>query len=217
MSDIQILTVVAGLIGFSATMLNLVAFVREKDRGHLKIGLAVLSLMALGASLLFLPRVLPNRAQALAARLPEGPRRLLAPWLTPTPAVSTPTPAVPEMAPPLQGSYTLELKRNLLGGVDSLMAHFQFANLSSQSARVTAFRIRYLDSQGRPTHSCYRVLPTAFSVPGQGQLQQEVELDPEIRDVWVAGLDRQESERDRVEIRWEGQDAEGRRFEVSGT
>ncbi|ODT75499.1 hypothetical protein ABS71_04385 [bacterium SCN 62-11] len=153
----------------------------------------------------------------MAASLPEGPRRLLAPWLTPSPTIATPTPAATQTAPPLQGSYTLELKRNLLGGVDSLMARFQFANLSSGSARVTAFRVLYLDAQGHPTHSFYRVLPTSFSVPAQGQMQQEVELDPEIRDVWVAGLDRPEGERDRVEIHWEGQDAEGRRFEVSGT
>lgn len=213
MSEIQILTVVAGLIGFSATVLNLVVFVREKDRGHLKVGLLVLGMMALAATLLFLPRMLPGGAQALAARLPEGPRRLFAPWLSPTPAAS---PVAQLTNPPLQGSYTLELRRNLLGGVDCLMAHFQFANLARESVRVTAFRVRYLDGTGKSTHNFYRVLPTALSVPGQGQLQQEVELDPEIRDVWVAGLDREESERDRVEIFWEGQDAEGQPFQILG-
>lgn len=215
MSEIQILTVVAGLIGFSATVLNLVAFVREKDRGHLKVGLAVLGLMGLAATLLFLPRILPNGAQALAGRLPEGPRHLLAPWLTPAPPEKAITPS-PEAAPPLQASFTLELKRNLLGGVDCLLAHFQFANLAQESARVTAYRVRYLDSSGQATHSFYRVLPSALTVPGQGQLQQEVELDPEIRDVWVAGLDREENQRDRVEITWEGQDAQGKIFQISG-
>ena len=212
MSEIQVLTVVAGLIGFTATVLNLVVFVREKDRGHLKAGLLVLTLLGLGATALFLPRLLPGGARALADKLPEGPRRLLSPWLTPA-AVASPTPV--ETAPPVQGSFTLELKRNLLGGVDSLQARFQFANLSSSEARVTAFRVRYLDRSGQITHSFYRVLPTALSVAGQGHLQQEVELDPEIRDVWVAGLDREESERDRVEISWEGQDGQGRRFEIS--
>ncbi len=215
MSEIQILTVVAGLIGFSATVLNLVVFVREKDRGHLKVGLTVLVLMALAATTLYLPRLLPGGAQALAVRLPEGPRRLVKPWLTPTAATPAAT-ATPVEAPPLQGSSTLELKRNLLGGVDCLMAHFQFSNLARESVRVTAFRVRYLDAKGRVTHEFYRVLPTAVSVPAQGQLQQEVELDPEIRDVWVAGLDREESERDRVEIRWEGQDAAGQVFQISG-
>ncbi len=215
MSEIQILTVVAGLIGFSATVLNLVAFVREKDRGHLKVGLGVLGAMALGATLLYLPRMLPGGAQALAARLPEGPRRLFSPWLSPTLAAS-PVPATPAVvAPPLQGSFTLELKRNLLGGVDCLMAHFQFANLAKESLRVTAFRVRYLDSAGKTTHNFYRVLPTSMSVPGQGQLQEDVELDPEIRDVWVAGLDREENERERVEISWEGQDAHGQVFQIS--
>lgn len=215
MSEMQILTVVAGLIGFSATVLNLVAFVREKDRGHLKAGLVVLSLLGLGATVLVLPRLLPGGAQALAGRLPDGPRRLLAPWLTPaTPQLRVEP--VEATAPPLQGSFTLELKRNLLGGVDSLMAHFQFANLTPDSARVTAFRVRYLNATGQTTHSFYRVLPNALSVPGQGQLQSEVELDPEIRDVWVAGLDREESQRDRVEIIWEGQDGQGHRFEISG-
>jgi hypothetical protein len=217
MSDIQVLTMVAGLIGFSATVLNLVAFVREKDRGHLKVGLSVLATMALAASVLFFPRVLPNRAQALAARLPEGPRRLLTPWLSPTPTAAPQATTTPDAPPPLQGSFTLELKRNLLGGVDCLMARFQFSNLSRQGARVTAYRVNYLDAQGRTTHSFYRVLPGAIAIPGLGQVQQDVELDPEIRDVWVAGMDREEKERDRVEIHWEGQDAEGRRFEVSGS
>lgn len=212
MSEIQILTVVAGLIGFSATVLNLVAFVREKDRGHLKVGLLVLGLMALAATLLYLPRLLPGGAQALATRLPEGPRRLFSPWLNPTPAAS-PVAVVPA---PLQGSFTLELKRNLLGGVDCLMADFRFANLTRESVRVTAFRVRYLDSAGKSAHNFYRVLPTAMVVPGQGQLQQDVELDPDIRDVWVAGLDREPSERARVEISWEVQDTQGRVFQVLG-
>jgi len=214
MSEIQVVTVVVGVIGFVATVLNLVAFVREKDRGHLKVGLKVLALMALGLAVLFLPRLAPGGARALADHLPAPALRLLGPWLTPK---ALPTAEAQAPAAPLQGSFTVELKRNLLGGVDSLMAHFQFANLAPESARVTAFRVRYRNASDQTTHSFYRVLPTAISVEGQGHSTQEVELDPEIRDVWVAGLDREEGERDRLEITWEGQDAQGHRFEFSGT
>jgi len=161
MSEIQVLTVAAGLIGFSATVLNLVAFIREKDRGHLKVGLIVLALLGVAATVLFLPRLLPGGARALAGRLPNGPRHLLAPWLTPVASVPSATPTVV----PLQASFTLELKRNLLGGVDSLLAHVQFASLAQQEARVTAFRVRFLDPAGRETHTFYRVLPSAVSVP----------------------------------------------------
>ncbi len=214
MSEIQVLTVVAGLIGFSATVLNLVAFVREKDRGHLKVGLVVLALLGVAATVLFLPRLLPGGARALAERLPNGPRRLLAPWLTPVAPVPSASPT--EASVPLQASFTLELKRNLLGGVDSLQSHIQFASLDQQEARVTAFRVRFLNPAGQETHSFYRVLPSAVSVPGLGHLAHEVELDPEIRDVWVADLDREENERQRVEISWEGQDSAGRPFQTSG-
>lgn len=213
MSEIQVITVVVGVIGFVATVLNLVAFVREKDRGHLKVGLRVLALMALGLAVLFMPRLAPGGAQTLADHLPAPALRLLGPWLTPK-ASPTPT-AADTAAAPLQGSFTVELKRNLLGGVDSLMAHFEFANLSPENARVTAFRVRYRDASGQTTHSFYRVLPTAISLDGQGHAAQEVELDPEIRDVWVAGLGREEQDRDRMEITWEGHDSQGRRFGFS--
>ncbi|MFN8607836.1 MAG: hypothetical protein U0931_09905 [Vulcanimicrobiota bacterium] len=213
MNELQVITLVAGLIGFCATVLNLVAFVREKDRGHLKVGLRVLIFMALGAALLFLPRIAPEQARALAERLHPSARSLLSSWLAPKGAGVRPPADAP---PPVQASFTLELKRNLLGGVDALVAHCQFSNLSTEAVRLTAFRIAYLDSQGRSTRSFYRVLPAALSLAGQAHLQHEVELDPEIRDVWVNDQDREESERQRVEISWEGQDAAGNLFQVSG-
>ncbi|MBS2036625.1 hypothetical protein JST97_16665 [bacterium] len=214
MNEFQVITLVAGLIGFSATVLNLVAFVREKDRSHLKIGLRVLAFMGLASALLFLPRLAPERAKALAEHLPSPVRGLLGGWLAP-PAPAAARPPAPAPAP-VQASFTLELKRNLLGGVDCLMAHCQFSNLSTEGARLTAFRVSYLDAQGKTTRSFYRVLPAAVNLGGQGHLQYDVELDPEIRDIWVNDQDQEESQRQRVEISWEGQDASGSLFQVSG-
>jgi hypothetical protein len=211
MNEFQVITIVAGLIGFTATILNLVAFVREKDRGHLKAGMRVLALLGLAAGLLFFPRMAPNQARLLAERLPGPARGLLGGWLRPSPPARA-----AQAAAPVQASFTLELKRNLLGGVDSLVAHCQFGNLSTEGVRLTAFRVAYLDAQGQTTRSFYRVLPAALSLAGQAQAQQEVELDQEIRDVWVNDQERDEKDRLRVEISWEGQDAGGIPFLVSG-
>lgn len=213
MNEFQVITVVVGLIGFTATILNLVAFVREKDRGHLKVGLRVLAILGLAAGLLFFPRLAPDQAKSLAEHLPPTARGLLGGWLNPVPTAPRP---VAEAPPPVQASFTLELKRNLLGGVDSLLAHCQFSNLSTEGVRLTAFRVAYLDSHGKTTRSFYRVLPAAVSLAGQALLQHDVELDPEIRDVWVNDQEHEESERQRVEISWEGQDANGIPFLVSG-
>lgn len=213
MEEFQVITVVAGLIGFSATILNLVAFIREKDRSHLRVGLRVLAALGLATAVLFVPRLVPDQARALAAQLPAPAQSLLGGWLAPPlPAQSRPA----EILVPVQASFTLELKRNLLGGVDCLVAHCQFSNLSTEAVRLTAFRATYKNAQGKPTQSFYRVLPASVKLSGQAHLQYEVELDPEIRDIWVYDQDREESERRHLEISWEGQDSSGALFQVSG-
>lgn len=213
MNEFQVITVVAGLIGFSATILNLVAFVREKDRSHLKVGLRVLAVLGLATAVLFIPRLAPEQARALSAQLPTSVQSLLGGWLAP------PLPAQPPAAEtpvPVQASFTLELKRNLLGGVDCLVAHCQFSNLSTEAVRLTAFRASYKDEKGNTIRSFYRVLPAPVKLAGQAHLQSDVELDPEIRDVWVNDQEKEESERQRLEIGWEGQDSSGALFQVSG-
>ena len=224
MSEFQAITLLVTLVGFVATILNLVAFFREKDKSHVRAGLKVLLVVVVMLALLFFPRYAPGPARQLSVRLPASARRVLEPWLqpstTPTPvllAEVTPSPQATQDAAPLQGSFTLDLRRNLLGGIDSLMAQFQFSNLTSESARVTAYQIRYLDPKGQCTHSFYRVLSQPIEIGAQAHDQKEVEMDAEIRDCWVAGLDREVAERDRVEVTWEGLDARGHRFKLTSS
>jgi hypothetical protein len=218
MSEFQVITLVVSLVGFAATVLNLVAFFHEKDKTHIRSGLRVLAGVAVLAALLFFPRYAPASARGLAGRLPASAREVLGPWLQ-GPAPASPAPAAspePEVRP-LQGSFTLDLRRNLLGGIDSLMAHFQFSNLTSGSIRISAYRVRYLDREGQTRHSFYRVLSAPLQVEGHAHSSQEVELDAEIRDVWVNGLEREASQRDKMEITWEGLDSQGRPFQASSS
>ncbi|MBT9587038.1 hypothetical protein IV102_27090 [bacterium] len=215
MSEFQVITGVASLVGFVATILNLVAFFHEKDKSHIRSGLRVLAGVAVLLAVILFPRFAPGSARQLASKLPGPARTLLNPWLDSSP---TPLPAAtaPE-ANPLQGSFTLDLRRNLLGGVDSLIARFQFSNLTPESARVTAYQVRYVDQAGQLRHSFYRVLNPPIQVEGHSQASQDTEFDAEIRDVWVAGLDHEAGQRDKVEITWEGTDAQGRRFKVTSS
>lgn len=215
MSEFQIITLMISLVGLIATIFNLVAFFREKDRGHVRAGLKILFAMAALLGILFFPRIAPGPARQVSERLPQSARTALAPWLHPKPAtVDTAEKVVAETPPPLQGSFTLELRRNILGGVDSLMAKFQFSNLSSGTVRVTAYQFRYVNRAGFCTHSFYRVMAQPVEVTSHHHTTQEVEIDAEIRDVWVAGLGHELHERDKVEITWEGIDEKGQRFKV---
>lgn len=215
MSEFQVITLVASLVGFVATILNLVAFFHEKDKTHIRTGLRVLAGVAVLLALLLFPRFAPGSARQLAGRLPGPARSLLNPWLDSSPTPQ-PAAAAPEVNP-LQGSFTLDLRRNLLGGVEALMAHFQFSNLTPESARVTAYQVRYIDQAGQTRHSFYRVLSEPIQVGANSHANQDTELDAEIRDVWVAGLEHEAGQRDRVEITWEGTDAQGRRFKVTSS
>src|ERR1019366_6724827 len=127
------------------------------------------------------------------------------PAAPPEPSSPTPTPT-PE-APPLQGSFSIEIHRNLLGGIGALVANFNFANLSTEPARVVAYHIRIVEKKGQEPHSYDRVLAKTIEVSPSATVQSEVELDPEIRDRWVPWHDVDAAQRGAIEIRWEAQDS----------
>lgn len=218
MSEFQVVSLMISLVGLVATILNLVAFFREKDRGLVRTGLKILATLVVLLAVLFFPRIAPGPARQIAEQLPPSARTALTPWLLPRSASSeTSQASLAENPPPMQGSFTLDLRRNFLGGVDSLVAHFHFSNLTSGAVRVTAYQFRYIDRAGACTHSFYRVLAQPVEVVALAHVAQEVEIDAEIRDVWVAGLGQELQERDRVEITWEGVDEKGVRFKVGCT
>lgn len=205
MKPVEILTLTATCLGLVATVLNLVAFVREKDRSHLKAGASVLLLLFLLGGLVVLPRLAPRTTAALAERLPGPAVRALAPWLHQgggIPAVSAP--AAPQG---MQGSATIHIRRNFLGGIDALVASFRFVDLSGKGGRVTAWSLDLQEQEGGPAYSFQRVLESPAAVPPGGTAEVEVELDSEIGDRWLA---RREAEKPGgMAIRWDGQGADG--------
>jgi hypothetical protein len=207
----QILTLVATVLGIVMAVFNLVAFVREKDRGHLRAGLAALFLLALGLGLVLLPHFYPATARRIVARLPGPAARFLEPWANLSgpvlPALPAPTPA------PLEGSFSIELRRNILGGIDSVVALFHFADLAGEGGRVTSWQIRIQPEEGGPSRSFRRVLPQPVEVPPRGTARAEAELDEEIRDVWLARRDQEKP--GAIEVTWQGVDARGNRFSFS--
>ncbi len=215
MKPVEILTITATCLGIVATVLNLVAFVREKDRSHLKVGGTVILLLLVLGGLLLLPRLAPSTTSALAGRLPDRAVRFLGPWLDQAgpgaPDVTAPT---PEAAPAgMQGSATIEIRRNLLGGIGSIVASFRFVDLSGEGGRVTAWSLDLQEQADGPHYSFSRVLETPVTVPAGGTATAEVELDSEIGDRWLA---RREAENPGgMEIRWDAQDQGGQPFQFS--
>ena len=150
--------------------------------------------------------------------LPESAASSLQGWAKPsTPTQPAPPAPLPNEPPPLQGSFAIEIHRNLLHGIGSVVANFTFSNLADQAARVTAYHIQIVEKKGEAAHSYDRVLPEPVEIGAHGTAKAEVELDPEIRDHWVAWRDVDAAERGAIEIRWEAQDAQGRRFTWSST
>lgn len=217
MSDFQVLTVLATLLGIVATVLNLVAFVREKDRSHTRAGFHLLLILGVALGLFCLPRYAPGTARSLVAALPASAAPVLQPWLATAPS-STPAAAAVEMAPPVEskppllGSFTIEIQRNMLGGIGALVSNFQFSNPSTQSVQVTAYHVRITRKSGETAHSYDRVLSEPVLVDAGATAKTQVELDAEIRDQWVAREDQEAAERGPIEITWECQSAGGQPF-----
>lgn len=208
----EVLTLVATVLGVVATVLNLVAFVREKDRSHLKAGMIVLLLLGLAAVVVFLPHLAPRTTASVVGRLPAPTAAALQPWLasgSPAPATAPPAeaPAPRVERPAMQGSATVDIRRNFVGGIDAIVGSFRFVDLTGRGGRVTSWRIGIQEKDGEPLRSFERVLEEPVQVPAGGTASVQVELDPEIGDRWLA---RREAETPgRMEIHWQGQDADG--------
>jgi hypothetical protein len=215
MSEFQVVTVVATVIGLVATVLNLVAFFREKEKAHIRAGLVVVAALVVALGIVLLPRYAPGVAQGVVSHLPAPAGVALQGWANPQ-AQAQVTPMPEPVTPPLQGSFAIELHRNLLGGIDALMAKFQFSNVSKTNLRVTAYHLKLHDHAGAVAHSYYRVLSQPVEVSPLANAAQEVELDAEIRDRWLAWQE-QESHGP-VEITWEAHNAEdGRVYRISSS
>jgi hypothetical protein len=220
MTEIQVITLLATMLGMTATVLNLVAFVREKDRSHTKAGLSALALLVLVLAVGFLPRYAPDTARSFVSALPESVGAMMQPWLGGHGANSGAATASAQAEPvavEMLGSFTIEIQRNLFGGIGALVSNFQFSNHSQQSVRVTAYHVRLTRKLGEPARSYDRVLPLALTVPAHETAGIQVELDAEIRDQWVSREDLDPAERGPIEISWDCQDAEGRTFRVSSS
>ncbi len=222
MSEFQVLTLVATLLGITATALNLVAFVREKDKSHTRAGILFLFLLVMLLGVFFLPRYAPNAARRLASGMPASVARTLGPWLDSSSSQSASlatsnSPVAESAVPAVLGSFTIEIDRNLLGGIGALVSDFRFSNSSGQAVRVSAYHLKLTPQVGDTARNYDRVLEEPMSLEPGASGQTQVELDAEIRDQWVAREKLEPGVRGPIEITWEFQDAEGRLFRVTSS
>lgn len=70
MSTFQIVTLVASTLGIIASVMNLVAFVREKDKSHTRAGFGCLSGLLLLLAVVLLPRYAPGPSLGMVQSLP---------------------------------------------------------------------------------------------------------------------------------------------------
>jgi hypothetical protein len=219
MSEFQVVTALATLLGITATVLNLVAFVREKDKGHTRAGLAVLFLLVLVLAILFLPRYMPRAARGLASAVPASIGRALEPWLASGSSRGSErlAPAVQDASAGMLGSFTIEIQRNLLGGIGALVSNFQFSNPADRAVRVSAYHLRITRQTGEAAHSYDRVLAQPLTVPAGGTAATQVELDAEIRDQWVAREELEAAGRGPIEVSWECQSLSGQSFRLTSS
>lgn len=213
MSEIQVVTLLATLLGLVATVLNLVAFVREKDKSHTRAGFTALFLLLTLLAVAFMPRYAPGAAQALVSVVPEpvaGPLQTWAnaPSTTSTTAASPSTPAEGGV----RGSFTIEIQRNIFGGIGRVVSNFHFSNPSGQAVRVTAYHIRITPKLGETARNYDRVMEQPVVVGADGVEKTLVELDAEIRDQWVSREDLPPAQRGPIEISWDCEDAAGHHF-----
>lgn len=210
MSEIHILGLMATLLGIVTAVLNLVAFVREKDRGHLRAGLIVLALLGVIAGLAVFPHMAPAAAAGLARRLPPRVAAFMAPWLAPQEA---PAPPSAPAAAVVKGSFTIDIRRNLLGGINDVTADFQFADLSGHGARILAWRMLVQTSPQAAPQTFEGILDAPAVVPAGGTTRVALKLPTAPREAWLARS--KEKTRGRLQVRWQGLDADGRAIEVS--
>lgn len=213
MSGIAVVSLVASLLGLVATSLNLVAFIREKDRSHTRAGLALLLTIATVVGLLFLPSYAPEAAGRLVAALPANAAPYFQSWLRPVGGVS----AVAQEESGVRGSFTIEIQRNMFGGIGALVSNFAFSNPSDHEVSVTGYHLRLVCRQGEAARSYDRILEAPVAVDSHGNGKGQVELDAEIRDQWVTREGLEPADRGPIEISWDCQSSDGRHFTLSSS
>jgi hypothetical protein len=202
------LTLIATTLGIVLTVLNLVAFVREKDRGHLRIALGMLFLIGAVAALVTLPRYAPGPARQLAVYLPSEQLKLR--WLNQGHETVVSGPSTP-----VQGSFTIETRHNMFGGISGFAVKFGFSEATGTGARVLGYRMRIQEEQGQDSHSFERILPESLALtPGQ-TTWLELDLEPEIVDALLQRMDAENP--GSIEVIWNAVDASGRSFSFSST
>jgi hypothetical protein len=216
MSEAQILTLLATCLGLVGTVLNLAAFFREKDQGVRRAGVGLVFLLFLSVGLYLMPRYSPTSAARLLEAMPPALANRLRPWLATARPTDSSLPAA-QPGPGLLGSFTIEIQRNLLGGIGALVSDFQFSNPSKQPVRVTAYRISFVAEADELAKSYQRVLPQPLLVEAHSNGHLQVELDAEIRDRWVARHRLEQAERGPIAISWQCQSADGKLFEISSS
>lgn len=212
-------TMLATLLGLIATVLNLVAFVREKDKSHTRAGFGFLFLLAVVLAVGLLPRYAPQTARRLVSAMPGSVAAVMQPWLSTGGAEKADAKvAVANAADPgMVGSFTIEIQRNFLGGIGALVANFGFSNTSAQSVRVMAYHVRITHKVGETARSYDRVLTEPLVIAASSTGKTQVELDAEIRDQWVAREGLEAAERGPIEVSWDCQDASGHHFRLTSS
>lgn len=193
-----ILSVIATCLGIFLSVLNLVVFLKEKDRTHLRTALLIVTLGALLIGVVTMPSYAPGLAGQVARRLPPHP--LVQRWLGQVPATA-PAPLL------VEGSFTPEWQHNLFGGISGLKLVFQFVSSTDLPVRVVSYRLTVEPSEGEGAQSFDRVLTEPVVVSSQGTARSEVVVDGEILDVFLKRMDAEHP--GRVSVSWHALDAQG--------
>lgn len=201
MTTNEMITIVVALLAGLWTLVQIVAFVREKDPRNLKIALF---LMIVLLAALFAFRALRPRLSGLSGK-PAA--------TTPAtrPASATPTPAALPTAQ-VKSSFVVDIRRNLLGGIKDIGARCTFAELGGVEVEAVSYlaEVRYQDppSQGEmKTFQVERTLKDRIRVPAGKSIETEISFDKEIGDLILKS--REPGREGRVSLTWTLKDANG--------
>lgn len=201
-----VLTLIATCLGIFLSILNLIVFLREKDRSYLKLALSVVFLGGALVTCLTLPGFAPDLARRFARQLPD--HQLVRLWLSQAGSSEQAGSAVP-----LRGSFTPELQHNLFGGISGLKLKFQFVSLHPVRARVLGYRLRIEPEQGQGEHSYERLLSEPLVIDPHATGLAEVEVDREILEAYFRRMDAPHP--GRISITWQAADERGQSFDFS--
>ncbi|MCE7870162.1 hypothetical protein DYH09_07270 [bacterium CPR1] len=201
-----VLTLIATCLGILLSILNLIVFLREKDRSYLKLALSVVFLGGALVTCLTLPGFAPDLARHLARQLPDHP--LVRIWLSQAGSSEHAS-----SDSPLRGSFTPELQHNLLGGISGLKLKFQFVSLHSVRARVLGYRLRIEPEQGQGEESYERLLSEPLMIEPRDTGLAEVEVDREILEAYFRRMDA--ASPGKISITWQGTDEQGKSFDFT--